>query len=262
MQPTSTMPATMDPNLNLTDQSDPWIDRRRSDRRSGATISSRRVTHVLVCGDQPLYRAALSSLVERDGSFRIAGESSYDIAEVARTLEQLDIQMVIIDYDVVPASSHDIEALERLLDCVAPRPTLIVSSTLDSDACQRALRHGASGIVFKASGVHVLIAAIDSARRGQVWLDRALLPQMFDDSHSFKTDCGEKKKIDLLTPREREIMLVTFTGITNKQIANKLSISEATVRHHLGSIFAKLGVSTRSELVVFGYRHNLASSVA
>ncbi len=250
--------ANMDPDLTV--QSDSWVDRRRSDRRSDATISTRRVTKVLVCGDQPLYRAALSSLVERDASFRITGESGHDIAEVTRALEQLDIQMVIIDYDVVPDSSHDIEALERLLDCVAPRATLVISSTLDSDSCQRALRHGASGVVFKASGVHELIAAIDSARRGQVWLDRALLPQMFDDTHSRKADSGETK-IDRLTPREREIMLVTFTGITNKQIATKLSISEATVRHHLGSIFAKLGVSTRSELVVFGYRHNLATSV-
>jgi DNA-binding NarL/FixJ family response regulator len=250
----------MDPNL--TDQSDSRVERRRADRRGGgAKISTRRVTQVLVCGDHLLYRAALSSLVERDSSFRIAGESSYDIGEVARALAQLDIQMVILDYDVVPDSSHDIEMLERVLDCVAPRPTVVISSALDSGACQRALRHGVSGIVFKASGVHVLMAAIDSARRGQVWLDRVLLPRIFDDSHTLTADFGEKAKIDHLTPREREIMLVTFTGVTNKQIANKLLISEATVRHHLGSVFAKLGVSTRSELVVFGYRHRLATSV-
>jgi DNA-binding NarL/FixJ family response regulator len=62
------------------------------------------------------------------------------------------------------------------------------------------------------------------------------------------------------TPREREIAEVACTGVTNKQIAEKLSISEATVRHHLGAIFSKLGVSTRSELAAYGYRHKLVGN--
>jgi DNA-binding NarL/FixJ family response regulator len=237
------------------EQSESWVDQRRPSTPS----TEPHVMQVLVCGDQPLYRAALSSLIERDDGFRVAGESANDLEDIERALNGNDIEMVLIDYDIMPASGHDVEALERLLDSVAPRTTVIISSGLDSDACQRAVRHGISGIVYKASGAEVLLAAIERARRGQVWLDRTLLPQMFDDSHSRKVPCGKQNKIDQLTPREREIVLVACTGITNKQIAEKLSISEATVRHHLGSIFAKLGVSTRSELVVFSYRHKLAT---
>jgi len=234
----------------------PWVERRAS------SLSARQhAIPLLVCGDQPLFRAALSSLVERAGRFRIAAESTNDPGEVRQALQDHDVQMVLIDYDVAPDSNRDVEWLEKLLDSVAPRPALVVSSGLDDAVYLRAIRHGVSGIVFKASGADVLLAAIDSAQRGQVWLDRALLPQMFDDSHTRRMPCGEKSKIDQLTPREREIMLVACTGVTNKQIGNKLSISEATVRHHLGSIFAKLGVSTRSELVVFAYRHNIATSV-
>lgn len=163
----------------------------------------------------------------------------------------------MIDFDLHNESGHDLQTLEKLLDLVQPRPTLIISSALDSEACQTALRHGISGIVLKASGADVLVAAMDSARKGQVWLDRALLTQMFDDSRARNATTGEQSKINQLTPREREIVQVTCTGLTNKQIAEKLSISEATVRHHLGSVFAKLGVSTRSELVVYGYRNRL-----
>src|SRR6266508_808371 len=114
-------------------------------RRPSIPSSEPHIMHVLVCGDQPLYRAALASLIERDDGFRIAGESTNDLGDVARALNQNDIQMVLIDYDIVPESRHDIEALERLLDCVAPRTTVIISSGLDSDACQRAVRHGTSG---------------------------------------------------------------------------------------------------------------------
>lgn len=212
---------------------------------------------MLVCGDQPLYRGALASLIERSETFRVAAESGNAIAEIQRVLSAHDVDIVVVDFDVAPEPLHDIAALADLLDSIAPRPTLVVSAALDPEACQIAVRHGASGIVFKASGADVLLAAIDSVQRGQVWLDRELLPDIFDDTNVRRGAAAEKGNVDRLTPREREIMQVACTGITNKEIANQLSISEATVRHHLGSIFYKLGVSTRSELVVFGYRHNL-----
>lgn len=237
--------------------SEPWVERRAS-----AQTGTKPRVPILICGDQPLYRAALTSLIERDPHFVVIAESSNDVGEVLEAFEQQeeDVQMVIIDYDVAPATGRTIDALETLLDTVVPRPTLLVSSGLDSQDCQRVMRHGISGILFKANGADVLLAAIESAQNGQVWLDRELLPQIFDDSHTRRMTCSQKPKIDRLTPREREIITVACTGITNKQIANKLSISEATVRHHLGSIFSKLGVSTRSELVVYGYRHRLAQA--
>lgn len=235
----------------------PFVDRRRRPAPGpGATA-----VQILVSGDQPLYRAALSSLVERDLRFRVAAESTNDRDEVRRVLEHSDVQMAVVDCDVAPAG-RDITALEELLDVVAPRPALVVSSALDAEAWQRAVRHGVAGVVFKTSGPDVLLSAIESALRGQVFLERAVLPQMFDDSHTRREECGEKAKIDLLTAREREIMRVACTGVTNKQIASQLSISDTTVRHHLASIFSKLGVSTRAELVVYSYRHRLAAPLA
>ena len=236
--------------------SEALLERPRRPVPAPAASPGPSVIRVLICGDKPLYRAALASLIEREGHYRGTAESTTDIADLERAL-RTEVDMVLIDYDLVAEDGHDLETLERLLDLVTPRPTLIVSSELDATSCQTALRHGISGIVLKASGGDVLLAAIESAQRGQVWLDRALLTQMFDDSSSRRAAHGEQVKIDQLTPREREIVQVACTGVTNKQIAEKLSISEATVRHHLGSIFGKLGVSTRSELVVYGYRHKL-----
>ena len=70
---------------------------------------------------------------------------------------------------------------------------------------------------------------------------------------------GEASRIESLTDREREVIRLIGEGLKNKQIAERLSISEATVRHHLTSIFAKLDVEDRFELVVYAYRHDLAN---
>ena len=215
------------------------------------------VTRVLVVGNQSLYRSALRVLIESEQHLQVVAESTSDPSAVGAVLTD-DVDVVIVDFDLTSVYGDDLARLENLLTTCASRPVLVLSAGLDSGPCQAALRHGIAGIVLKSHDGSVLLEAIDSASRGQVWLDRPLLAQMFGETtHSSRTACAEQRKIDTLTPREREIVEVACTGLTNKQIASRLSISEATVRHHLGSIFGKLGVSTRSELVVYGYRHHL-----
>jgi DNA-binding NarL/FixJ family response regulator len=220
---------------------DTAIERRRRPR-----LPATGQVPLLICGDHPLCRTALSCLIRRDSRFRVVAESSNDIDGLRAGLEQ-DPRIVLIDLD------GPVTMLETLLDCISPRPAIVIAPPLDADACQRAMRRGASGIVFKTSDAGVLFAAIDTVYRGQVWLDRSLVPQLFNNEPRSDTS------IALLTPREREIVRVACTGVTNKEIATALRISDATVRHHLGSIFAKLGVTTRSELVGFAYRNNLAA---
>lgn len=211
-------------------------------------------TRILLVGDHPLYRSALRTLIESRNDFRVVAEST---SESARADDSVDL--VLIDFDLASGSAPQLAQFELLLQRIAPLPAIVVSSHLEPDACHVAVRLGAAGIVLKSGGAQTLLDAIDHARRGQVWLDRALLAQMFaESSHIRRISCAEQAKIDTLTPREHEIVEVACTGLTNKQIAQRLYISEATVRHHLGSIFYKLGVSTRSELVVYSYRHNLA----
>ena len=221
-----------------------------------------RATRILVVAEQPLYRAALRTLIDTNRQLTVTAECSTDAAAVERVLSA-GIDVAVVDFDLVSVYGEHLARFEDLLRLLSPRPVLVVTCGLEAGPCQAALRHGISGIVLKEHDGAVLLEAIDHARRGQVWLDRPLLAQMFGETtHSSRRSCAEQRKVDQLTPREREIVEVACTGLTNKQIAARLSISEATVRHHLGSVFAKLGVSTRSELVVYGYRHNLCRPVA
>ena len=232
--------------------------RNQSAQPEPPTEASPATTRVFLCGDQVLYRSAMRTLIETRPDFKVVAESGTGSAAIEESLKT-DFDMAVIDFDLVGSPAADITLLESILQRVAPRQMLIISSDLEPEPCQTVMRHGVSGIVLKASGGEVLLNAIDSARRGQVWLERSVLTQMFaEDSPARRKAAIQQTKISQLTPREREIVEVACTGLTNRQIAENLTISEATVRHHLGSIFGKLGVSTRSELVVFGYRHNLA----
>ncbi|HYK02224.1 MAG TPA: response regulator transcription factor [Thermoanaerobaculia bacterium] len=219
-------------------------------------------TKVLLCGDHSLYRAALRILVETRDDFRIVAESTCQATPLEYALRG-EIDLILMDHELQASSRQQLAGLERLLDRFAPRPVVIVTSAIDPQTCFAALRHGASAIVLKARGEETLLDAMTSAARGQVLLERAVLTAILSQAaQTPNVPHIEQLKIDQLTPREREIAGIACTGITNKQIAEKLSISEATVRHHLGVIFSKLGVSTRSELAAYGYRHNLVSTAA
>lgn len=214
-------------------------------------------TKVLLCGDHSLYRAALRILVETRDEFRIVAESTCQSTALEYALRG-EIDLVLMDHDLRAANRLQRNSLGNLLDQLAPRAVVIVTSAVDPQSCITALRHGASAIVLKTSGEDTLLDAMASAMRGQVMLERAVLTAILSNElQTPDVPRTEQMKIDQLTPREREIAEVACTGLTNKQIAEKLSISEATVRHHLGVIFSKLGVSTRSELAGYGYRHNL-----
>lgn len=236
-----------------------WTEARELPRVTGGVPR----TKVLLCGDHSLYRAALRILVEsRDEDFRIVAESTCQTTALEYALRG-EVDLVLMDHDLRAATKLQLHSLANLLDRFAPRPVVIVTSAVDPQTCYTALSHGASGIVLKARGEETLLDTMTTVTRGQVLLERAVLTAILSEAAQLLPDIPriEQVKIDQLTPREREIAEVACTGVTNKQIAEKLSISEATVRHHLGAIFSKLGVSTRSELAAYGYRNNLVRGV-
>jgi DNA-binding NarL/FixJ family response regulator len=108
----------------------------------------------------------------------------------------------------------------------------------------------------------VLVQAIRQVFAGQAWLDPSLVASVVTElSRSFEESGGtpDAVKIRSLTEREREVITLICEGLQNKTIAQRLAISDTTVRHHLTSIFAKLDLENRLELVIYAYRHGLAN---
>lgn len=212
---------------------------------------------MLLCGDHSLYRAALRILVQTREDFRIVPETTCESTQLEYALRG-DVDLVLMDHDLCPATPAQLSSLENLLYRFAPRPIVIVTSAVHPQACFTALRNGAAAIVLKGARRGDAARRQDQrrARPGPARARRA-------HGHPLRGRAGARRAARRADedrsahPREREIVAVACTGLTNKQIAEKLNISEATVRHHLGAIFSKLGVSTRSELAAYGDRHKL-----
>ena len=118
------------------------------------------------------------------------------------------------------------------------------------------------GVVLKQYGVDVLIKAIKKVQAGEIWLDRSamgsLLREMAHQESNEKD--SDESRIRNLTTREHQVIALISEGLKNKQIAERLFISETTVTHHLSSIFSKLHVSDRLELLIYAFGHNLVKA--
>jgi DNA-binding NarL/FixJ family response regulator len=136
---------------------------------------------------------------------------------------------------------------------------LVLTGVRDKELHRQALQLGAMGIVLKDHAAEILIEAIEKVRAGEVWLDRSMLVALLGTSARGDAD-PERVKIQMLTDREREIICLLAEGLRNKQIGERLFISEITVRHHLTSIFNKLAVSDRVELLIYAYRNGIVAA--
>ena len=114
------------------------------------------------------------------------------------------------------------------------------------------------GLVLKEQGAEVLIAAIEKVHSGEAWLARSRTASVLSGVSRSSPNNEEALKIESLTKREREIIALTAQGFKRSQIAEKLFISDSTVRNHLTSILSKLELSDRFELVFYAYRHGLS----
>src|SRR5262245_47804679 len=212
---------------------------------------------VFLLGEHTLIRAGLKMLIESRAGLTVVGEAaSYSDAR-ARGLREADI--IILDSDL--DRNRNLDFLHEMVASAKPARLLVLTGTGDLESHYCAVRLGAMGLVLKERPADVLVKAIEKVHAGEVWLDRSAIAGVL---RGFSSGSGESSgdvdgaRIATLTERERDVIAVIGEGLKNKQIAERLFISETTVRHHLSSIFEKLGVSDRFELLVYAYRHKLA----
>jgi two-component system nitrate/nitrite response regulator NarL len=212
---------------------------------------------ILVVDDHAILRQGLRMLVEAEAGFAIVGEAEDGTKALALAAsEQPDI--VVLDIDLGSDSGLDLIAG---IQAAAPRARIVILTGLrDIEAHRRAFRLGARGLVVKEAAAHTLMKAIRKVHEGEIWLDRTstahLLAEMSKPAPPPPQN-PEAAKIAKLSAREVEVTAMLAEGLSNKLIADRLSISETTVRHHLTSIFAKLGVPDRLALLLYAHRNGL-----
>jgi two-component system, NarL family, nitrate/nitrite response regulator NarL len=229
--------------------------KRVENLRSEATETS--PICVILCSDYPIVRSALHLLIDTRESYHVAMEAAI-CANAFRLLPEIGADVVLLDFDLNDGSEARLAALQSLLAAAPKQPVLILTSDPEPEACHRAFQLGIRGVVLKNRPLDDLFTSIDRIHRGESWMEGAALEKLLRQSSRARKVNPDEARIAQLTKREREIIEVVGSGRSNRQIAQQLSISAATVRHHLCAIFEKLGVGTRGELIVYAYRHELA----
>ncbi len=211
---------------------------------------------VLIADDHPIFRDGLRKLLESETGFRVVGEAS-DGAEAVNLVRKLLPDVLLLDLAMprVPG----MEALGELAGSNNPVRIILLTAAIEKRQIVEALQLGAKGVVLKESATELLMKSIRSVMAGEYWVGRESVHDLVRTLRELAPALGEgaKRKSFGLTPRELEIVSTIVAGYTNKDIAQRFSISEQTVKHHLTNVYDKLGVSNRLELALFAVNHQL-----
>ena len=210
---------------------------------------------VLIIDDHAVLRTALGLVLSSHDGMSLVGEAGTSEEAISLAKEkQPDI--ILLDVDLGDESGLDL--LPELRSVSANSRVIMLTGVREVSIHQKAVERGALGIVRKDKAMDVLIAAIERVHAGEAWLDPALTAKLLSSMSAPKKE-QQEDKLNTLTPREREVVVLIGQGLKNKEIAAKLFISEWTVRHHITSIFAKLEITDRVDLVLYALRNDLVN---
>ena len=205
---------------------------------------------VLVADDHTLFREGLVMLLSLQDDIRVVGEAEDGLQALSMT-EALQPDILLLDIRMPKLSGLEVLAEIRLKS--PGTRTLILSGFFEDKLITDAFQHGAKGYLLKIARQEDLIKAIQTTHAGELWAERKVLTQVVDSM--IQSMEGSKTPLSALqenlTEREHEIVRWVIQGMTNKEIASQLTISEKTVKAHLCNIFSKLKVSRRLQLLLY-----------
>ncbi|MGD0963532.1 MAG: response regulator transcription factor [Candidatus Acidiferrales bacterium] len=211
------------------------------------------VTRILVADDHAIFRDGLRKLLEGADDVEIIGEACNGV-ECTKMLAKLKPDILLLDLRM--PEKDGLAVLEEVnFDTLGTRVIVLTAAEDDRDVV-RAMRLGARGVVLKQSASDLLLKSIRKVADGEIWLDNRMTAEVID---AFKksAEAGQRREKPLLSDREKEIVQLVAQGFRNREIGEKLFISEQTVKNHLHNIFDKLGVSDRLELALYAIHHRL-----
>ncbi|MEV6109024.1 response regulator transcription factor [Streptomyces sp. NPDC051940] len=219
-------------------------------------------TRVLVVDDQFLVRAGIVGLLRAADGIEVVGEAADGAEAVA---EAARCRPDVILMDIRMPGMNGIEAMERILadgGDPSPGPRVLVLTTFDLDEyVYRALRAGASGFLLKDTGPERLLAAVAAVAGGDTLFAPSVTRRLVEafTRAAVPEVASAPAELEQLTARETEVLRLTARGMSNVEIAERLFISEATVKTHLNRTMAKLGLGSRAQAVVLAYETGLVA---
>ena len=198
---------------------------------------------VLLVDDHPVVRQGLAALLSVQDGIAVAGEAGDGPAAVSLARSLLP-DVVLLDLKL-----PGMDGVAVLAELAGEYRVLVLTSATDPEWAERALRAGASGVVYKDIDPDALVRAIRAVHDGNVLLAG-------DAAAAVRGGPASRRgRLDTLTPREREVLTHIAAGRSNREIARTLQVSEKTVKAHVSSVLAKLGVQDRTQAAVLAVRH-------
>ena len=214
---------------------------------------SKQPVRILVADDHPIFRDGLRKLLTSDDNLTIVGEASNG-QECIQMLSKLKPDILLLDLRM--PDKDGLAVLEEINFETLPTRVIVLTATEDDRDVIRAMRLGARGVVLKQSATDLLVKSIHKVYSGEIWLDQHMTAEVMK-AFSKSSEVGPRRDKPLLSDREKEIVQLVAQGFRNKEIGEKLFISEQTVKNHLHNIFDKLGVSDRLELALYAIHHRI-----
>jgi DNA-binding NarL/FixJ family response regulator len=212
---------------------------------------------LLIVDDQELVRTGLRLFLETQDDLEVVGEAADGVEAVALARE---LQPDVVLMDIRMPVMDGVEATANLATAgIEHQPRVLVLTTFDLDEYVfGALRAGAAGFLLKDAPRERLVEAIHVVHRGDALLSPSITRRLIED-FAARTDPLEPPValLDQLTAREREVLGLVARGYSNSEIAQRLVVSEATVKSHVGSVLSKLALRDRVQAVVFAYEHGI-----
>jgi DNA-binding NarL/FixJ family response regulator len=216
-------------------------------------------TTVLIADDQRVVREGLAMVLGLMPGVEIVG-SARDGEEAIALAEQLQPDVVLMDLRMPRCDG--VEATRRLTQAGTKTKVVVLTTYADDHSVIQALRAGACGFLTKDAGSTEIAAALEAAKRGESAIDPAVqhhLVKAIARTAPLQWSPPEQNQLpDGLTPREAAVLALIAEGLSNADIAERLTVTETTVKSHINHLYGKTGARDRAQAVAYAYRHGIA----
>jgi DNA-binding NarL/FixJ family response regulator len=204
------------------------------------------MTNVLLVDDHALFRESLSRLLAAGTEVRVTAQCG-TVEEALQHIETTQFDLILLDYELGDRRGNEVVAGAKQRQFAGK--ILIVTVGLTKTEVRQMLNHGVSGIFLKNNPPDMLMEAIHAVLRGETWMDPKYATASADEA------AQEAARRARFTDRDRQVLRGVFEGLANKEIAERLHVSESAIKASLQQLFGKTGVRTRSQLVRVALEH-------
>lgn len=205
------------------------------------------MTRILHVDDHALFRESLSRLLAAESDCRVVAQCA-TVDEALQHLETTEFELLLLDYELGDRRGNEVVAAARSKGMAGK--ILIVTVGLTRTEIRQMINAGVAGIFLKNNSPEELMSAIRTVMQGETWLDPKYV-QMLSDM-----PLSEAARRGRFTERDRQVLRCVFEGLANKEIAERLRVSESAIKASLQQLFSKTGVRTRSQLVRVALEHH------